>query len=111
MRIGIVAGEASGDLLGAGLIKAIKSYYPDAVFEGIGGPKMIEQGCHSLFKMERLSVMGLIEPLGRFRELLNIRKQTIKNFIDNPPDVFIGVDAPDFNFAIERALKQAGTLC
>ena len=108
MRIGIVAGEASGDLLGAGLIKAIKSYYPEAVFEGIGGPRMIEQGCHSLFKMERLSVMGLIEPLGRFRELLNIRKQTINNFINNPPDVFIGVDAPDFNFAIERALKKTG---
>lgn len=108
MKIGIIAGEASGDLLGAGLIQAIKSYEPNAVFEGIGGPKMIEQGCQSLFNMERLSVMGLIEPLGRLRELLGIRKQTIKHFLENPPDIFIGVDAPDFNFSIERALKQHG---
>ena len=107
MKIGILAGEASGDLLGAGLIKAIKSHYPDASFEGIGGPKMIEQGCNSLFPMERLSVMGLIEPLGRFRELLNIRKQLIQRFKNNPPDVFVGIDAPDFNFGVEKALKQA----
>jgi len=106
MRIGIVVGEASGDLLGADLIQAIRKYQPDACFEGIGGPKMIAQGCESLFPMERLSVMGLIEPLSRFRELLNIRKRIIKRFIDNPPDVFIGIDAPDFNFGVELALKQ-----
>ncbi len=102
-----MAGEASGDLLGAGLIEALKKHQPDVHFEGIGGPKMIAQGCESFFPMERLSVMGLIEPLSRFRELLNIRKQIIQRFINDPPDVFIGIDAPDFNFAVERALKQA----
>ena len=82
MRIGIVAGEASGDILAAGLIKAIKQQHPDAQFEGIAGPLMIEQGCHALHDMERLSVMGIVEVLGRYRELLGIRNQLAKHFID-----------------------------
>jgi lipid-A-disaccharide synthase len=108
MRIGIVAGEASGDLLGAGLISAIKQRYPDAVFEGIAGPQMIAAGATSLFPMDRLSVMGIVEVLGRYRELLGIRRQLANHFRRNPPDVFIGVDAPDFTLGLEKQLRQAG---
>ncbi len=108
MRIGIVAGEASGDLLGAGLIKAIRKHYPHAVFEGIAGPQMIEAGASSLFPMERLSVMGFSEVFGRLRELLGIRRQLARRFIGDPPDVFIGIDAPDFTLGLERRLHQAG---
>lgn len=108
MRIGIVAGEASGDILAAGLIKAIKQQHPDAQFEGIAGPLMIEQGCVARYDMERLSVMGLVEVLGRYRELLGIRNQLAQHFIDNPPDLFVGVDAPDFNLGLEKQLKARG---
>lgn len=108
MRIGIVAGEASGDLLGAGLIRAIKQRLPDAVIEGIAGPAMIAQGCTALFPAEKLAVMGFVEVLGRYRELHGIRTQLIRHFLDNPPDVFIGIDAPDFNLGLERVLKEAG---
>ncbi len=108
LRIGIVAGEASGDILGSGLIRELKRRYPDAEFEGIGGELMIAAGCHSHVPMERLSVMGFIEVLGRLRELLKLRKKLIQHFIDNPPDLFIGVDAPDFTLKMELALKEAG---
>ncbi|MCF6217887.1 MAG: lipid-A-disaccharide synthase [Gammaproteobacteria bacterium] len=108
MRIGIVAGEASGDILAAGLIQAIKQRYPQAQFEGIAGPLMIEQGCEALCDMERLSVMGIVEVLGRYRELLGIRNRVAEHFIDNPPDLFVGVDAPDFNLGLEKRLKQQG---
>ena len=105
LRIGIVAGEASGDLLASGLIKAIQEYYPDTIFEGIAGPQMQALGVKTLYPMERLSVMGLFEVLGRYRELSSMRRDLIRHFIDNPPDVFIGVDAPDFNHVIEARLK------
>ena len=108
MRIGIVAGEASGDLLGAGLIRAIRERYPQAVFEGIAGPQMIDAGASSLFPMERLSVMGFSEVFGRLHELLGIRRQLARHFIENPPDVFIGIDAPDFTLGLERKLHKAG---
>ncbi len=108
MRIGIVVGEASGDLLGAGLIRAIKQRLPDAVIEGIAGPAMIAEGCTALFPAEKLAVMGIVEILGRYRELYGIRAQLIRHFRDNPPDVFIGIDAPDFNLGLERVLKAAG---
>ena len=108
MRIGIVAGEASGDLLGAGLISAIKQRHPDAVFEGIAGPQMIAAGANSLFPMDRLSVMGIVEVLGRYRELLGIRRQLANHFRQNPPDVFIGIDAPDFTLGLEKQLRKAG---
>ncbi len=108
LRIGIVAGEASGDLLGAGLIAAIKTAYPDTVFEGIGGPKMMALGFDSHVPMERLSVMGLFEVLGRLFELLGIRRRLKNYFVKNPPDVFIGIDAPDFTLVLERQLKMAG---
>ncbi len=108
LRIGIIAGEASGDILGAGLIKSLRARYPDAVIEGIGGPLMIEQGFHSHVPMERLSVMGLVEVLGRIRELIGIHRKMYRLFKNNPPDVFIGIDAPDFTLRMERKLKQLG---
>lgn len=108
LRFGIVAGEASGDLLGAGLISAIKQHFPDAIFEGIAGPNMMEQGASSLFPIDRLSVMGIVEVLGRYRELLGIRRKLAKHFKQNPPDAFIGIDAPDFNLGLEKKLKYSG---
>lgn len=108
MRIGIVVGEASGDILGAGLMAALRRRYPDAVFEGIGGERMLAAGFHSFFPQDRLAVMGLVEPLKRLPELLRIRKHLIRHFSDNPPDVFIGIDSPDFNLTIEEKLKARG---
>lgn len=108
LRIAIVAGEPSGDVLAAGLIKEIKARHPNAIIEGIAGPNMLAQGCSSLFDMEELSVMGLVEVLANIRRLLYIRKTVFSHFCDNPPDVYIGVDAPDFNLPIEKKLKQAG---
>ena len=108
LRIGLVVGEASGDLLGAGLITALQENHPDAIFEGVAGPKMQALGCQSLYPMETLSVMGLVEPLKRLPALLRMRRGLIEHFIAQPPDVFIGIDAPDFNLGIELRLKKAG---
>lgn len=108
LRIGMVVGEASGDTLAVGLMKEIKKRYPDAIFEGIGGPKMIAQGFNSFFDQERLAVMGLIEPLKRLPELLKIRREIIQYFSEHRPDVFVGVDSPDFNLTIEEKLRAQG---
>jgi lipid-A-disaccharide synthase len=108
LHVGIVAGEASGDNLAAGLIQAIREQLPDTVFEGIAGPRMQEAGCVSLFPMEELAVMGLVEVLKHLPRLLSIRRELRRHFLENPPDIFIGVDAPDFNLGLEKALKQSG---
>lgn len=109
LHIGIVAGEMSGDLLGAGLIQALRQHYPKAHIDGIGGTKMLAAGMkHSLYPLELLSVMGLVEVLGRYVPLKRCHNHLIRHFLETRPDVFIGIDAPDFNLPLERRLKQAG---
>ena len=107
VRVGIVAGEVSGDMLGAGLMKAMKAVTPCA-FEGICGPAMTAEGGLSQFPMEALSVMGISEVAGRLRDLLRIRRDLIAYFRKTRPDVVIGIDAPDFTLALERALRRDG---
>lgn len=108
LTIAMIAGEASGDILGAGLIRALRRRYPKARFVGIGGDEMVAEGFHSLVPMERLSVMGLVEVLGRIRELFRIRARVLDYFFTNRPDVVIGIDSPDFTLAIERRCREAG---
>ena len=103
---GIVAGELSGDALGAGLIDAIRARQPDARFVGIAGPAMLERGCESLADMERLSVMGLVEPLRRLPELIAIRRRLYRYFAEHRPAVVIGIDSPDFNLGLLRKLRR-----
>lgn len=105
---GIVAGEKSGDILGASLILEMRKRHPDAQFVGIGGDAMIAAGCQSMFEMDRLSVMGFVEPLGRLPELFGIKRQLREYFVANPPLAFIGIDAPDFNLRLESELHTAG---
>lgn len=106
--IGIVAGETSGDLLASQLMTAIKLARPDVEFVGIGGPRMQSVGMQLLFPMEKLAVMGYVEVLRHYREITGIRRKLRSHFLTNPPALFIGIDAPDFNLDLELALKRRG---
>jgi lipid-A-disaccharide synthase len=108
MRIAICSGEPSGDLLAAGLIEALKRYYPKAIFEGVAGEHMVAAGCKAIYPVSDLSVMGVAEVLPKIPHILRMQRSLIKHFLSNPPDIYIGVDAPDFNFPIEKKLKAAG---
>ena len=108
LRIGIVVGEVSGDTLGVTLIRAFKAQGINATFEGIGGPQMIAEGFDSIYPMERLAVMGLVEVMGRLKELFAIRDDLVARWTANPVDVFIGIDAPDFNLRLSAQLKPLG---
>ena len=108
MKISLVAGETSGDMLGAGLLKELKKTVPELQALGVAGPLMQAQGCRTLYDMERLAVMGFVEPLKRLPELIKMRKALLKKIIDFNPDVFIGIDAPAFNTGLELQLKKAG---
>jgi lipid-A-disaccharide synthase len=108
MNLGIIAGEASGDILGAGLIKSLREHLPELTATGVGGTRMINEGFDSLFEIDRLSVMGLIEPLFHLPDLLKIRRELLKRFTQHRPDVFIGIDSPDFNLGIELKLRRQG---
>jgi lipid-A-disaccharide synthase len=106
LRIAMVAGEASGDLLASHLIVALKAKLPSALFYGVGGPKMLGQGFDTWYPLEKLAVRGYVEVLKHYREILGIRSDLRRRLLADPPDVFIGVDAPDFNLGLERALKR-----
>lgn len=108
IRVGMVAGEASGDLLGAHLIAALKTRRRGLEFSGIGGPKMVEQGFEVLHSMDKLGVRGYAEVLKQYREIRQVQKDLIRRFLDDPPALFIGIDSSDFNLDIERKLKGKG---
>ncbi len=108
MRIGLVAGEASGDALGAGLILEILKSHPQARFEGVAGPLMLAAGCERWEDAEALAVMGLVEPLKEIPRLIRLRRNLAARWIASPPDVFVGIDAPDFNLGLEKRLRANG---
>ena len=109
-RFALVAGEASGDLLGAGLIEKLRERYPDAQFAGVGGDAMRAAGLDAWYDAQALAVMGLAEVLRHLPRLLKLRRELRERLLAWKPDVFIGIDAPDFNLGLERWLKQRGTL-
>ncbi len=108
MRVAIVAGETSGDQLGAALIRALRSRWPELQFEGIAGPRMAGEGARALYPMEKLAVRGYVEVVRHLREIVAIRRGLARRLLADPPDLFIGVDAPDFNLGLEAKLKAAG---
>ncbi|NIW25171.1 MAG: lipid-A-disaccharide synthase, partial [Gammaproteobacteria bacterium] len=105
LRVALVAGEASGDTLGAGLIDAIEQHAPGSQYFGIAGPSMVAAGCEAWHGTEELSVMGFAEVLKHLPRLLRLRRRLIERLADAQPDVFIGIDSPDFNLPIAAALK------
>lgn len=108
MRIGIVAGEPSGDRLAASLIEAIRQRDPGARFYGMAGPQMVAAGCEQRFSVDQLSVVGFVEVLRHYGRLRRLREDVVRCFLDDPPDVFIGVDVPDFVLSVEARLRASG---
>lgn len=108
MRFALIAGEISGDILGAALIRALKARFPHATFYGVAGPRMIEAGCEAIESIEALSLMGIAEVLPAIPRLLRLRAQLVERFARERPDVVIGIDAPDFNLGLERRLRERG---
>lgn len=108
MHFALIAGEASGDLLGGALIPALRARFPDARFSGVTGPRMLEAGCESLASIDRLSVMGIAEVLPKLPDLFRLRAELIATLTADRPDVVIGIDAPDFNLGLERRLRERG---
>jgi len=108
MKVGLVAGEASGDLLGAGLLRELRRRVPNASFEGVAGPAMLAAGCEQWEPAESLAVMGLVEPLAHIPRLLRLRRELLRRWSESPPDVFVGIDAPDFNLGLEKKLRKTG---
>ncbi|HUF81528.1 MAG TPA: lipid-A-disaccharide synthase [Burkholderiales bacterium] len=108
LTVGVVAGEASGDLLGAHLIGALRERLPQARFAGIGGPRMQSAGLHALFPMEKLAVRGYVEVLRHYLDIVGIRRRLARHFLAEPPALFVGIDAPDFNLGLELKLRSAG---
>src|SRR5262245_25632766 len=104
----MVAGEASGDLLGSRLIETLRHRVPGARFAGIGGPRMIAAGFDSWFPQERLAVRGFVEVLRHLREILALRRQLARRILADRPQLFLGIDSPEFNLGLERRLKTAG---
>ena len=107
LRIAIVAGELSGDNLGAALMRSIRARHPDAEFFGVAGPRMVAEGCECLEPSESLAVMGLFEVLSHLPRLLRLRRRVRSRFLAARPDAFIGVDAPEFNLNLAPALHEA----
>ncbi len=108
MRIALIAGEISGDILGAALITALRQRFPQAQFYGVAGPRMVAAGCEAIESIEALSVMGLAEVLRELPRLFRLRRQLLDRFAADRPDLVIGIDAPDFNLGLERRLRDAG---
>lgn len=108
MRIALIAGELSGDILGAALIGALRQRYPQATFYGVAGPRMVAAGCEAIESIEVLSLMGIAEVLPALPRLLRLRKTLVERFANDRPDAVIGIDAPDFNLGLERRLRQRG---
>lgn len=107
-RVYLVAGELSGDILGAGLMRELQSRHPEVTFRGIGGPRMIRLGLHSRYPLETLSVMGVVEVLKHLPELLKVRRTLVADALAWQPDIMVGIDAPDFNLGLERKLHDKG---
>jgi lipid-A-disaccharide synthase len=108
MRIALIAGEISGDILGAALIAALKARFPSASFYGVAGPRMTAAGCEAIESIEALSLMGIAEVASELPRLLRLRRTLVERFARDQPDVFIGIDAPDFNLGVERRLRERG---
>ncbi|WP_252059596.1 lipid-A-disaccharide synthase [Acinetobacter sp. AHP123] len=110
LKIGIVVGEVSGDTLGVKLMRSFREQGIDAEFEGIGGPQMIAEGFNSYYPMETLSVMGIVEVLKDLKKLFAVRDGLINQWTQNPVDIFIGIDAPDFNLRLSKSIKEKNLL-